>query len=137
MKKYTHLIFALLLFLMLNFIFRYPIYLCIFAFIGAMIPDLDLNFGKLHRCLFHNLWFLIIVLFLGFNFHLIDNTIAIVISMGFISHLLIDGVTPSGIYFLWPIKIFKIKGPFKTGSLNEYLIMFALLIVIGVISGII
>jgi len=135
MRKYTHLIFAFLLFLLLNIILKYSIYLALFALVGALIPDLDLKFGKLHRKLFHNIWFLGFLIFLGLHFKIINQTIAIIISIGFISHLIIDSFTPSGIMFLWPIKQPKIKGPVKTGSLNEYSVVIILLLIIGIISG--
>ena len=137
MKKYTHLIFALLLFLLFNFILKFPLYLSVFAFIGAMIPDFDLKFGKYHRKIFHNLFFLLIVIFIGFYSNLINQTIAIIISIGFVSHLIMDSLTPSGIMYFWPIEKPKIKGPIKTGSLNEYLVMIILLLIIALISGLI
>jgi len=137
MKKYTHWIFALLLFLLFQFILKFPIYLSIFAVIGTMLPDLDIKWKKYHRKLFHNIWILLIILFLGFNFHLIDRTIAIIISIGFLSHLIIDAITPTGIMFLWPLKKPKIKGPIKTGGIGEFVVMAVLLFIIFWISGLI
>jgi len=81
MRKYTHLIFAFLLFLLLNIILKYSIYLALFALVGALIPDLDLKFGKLHRKLFHNIWFLGFLIFLGLHFKIINQTIAIITSI--------------------------------------------------------
>ena len=130
MQKYTHVIFSILLFLMFNFIFHFPLYLSVFAFIGAMTPDLDLRPKKYHRKLFHNLWFLMLILFVGFSVGIIDRTFAIVFSIGFLSHLLIDGVTPMGIMPFWPFEKPKIKGPIKTGGWGEFVIMILLLLVI-------
>lgn len=130
MQKYTHIIFSILLFLLFNFIFHFPLYISIFAFIGAMIPDLDLRPRKYHRKIFHNLWFLLILLFLGFAFHVIDNMFAIVFSIGFISHLIMDALTPAGIMPFWPFTKPKIKGPIKTGGWGEFVVMIALLFII-------
>ncbi|MBU3896494.1 MAG: metal-dependent hydrolase [Nanoarchaeota archaeon] len=136
MQKYTHLIFALLVFLLLNYILHFPLYLALFAFVGAMFPDLDLKFGKLHRKLLHNVWVLLIILFVLFRTGLIDNIFAIVFSIGFVSHLVLDGLTVSGIYPFWPIEKFRIRGSAKTGKASEYLIFVIILFMVLLISGI-
>jgi len=130
MQKYTHIIFSILLFLLFNFIFHFPLYISIFAFIGAMIPDLDLRPRKYHRKIFHNVWFLLILLFIGFSFHIIDNMFAIVFSIGFFSHLIMDALTPMGIMPFWPFEKPKIKGPIKTGGWGEFVVMIILLFII-------
>ncbi len=135
MQKYTHLIFALLLFLLLNQILHFPIYLSLFAFLGAMLPDLDIKIRKLHRKIFHNIWFLMLVLFALFELHLIDQRIGIVFSIGFLSHLIADSLTHMGIMPLWPITKPKFNGPFRTGSLGEFGIMIVMIVIIFFISG--
>ena len=137
MQKYTHLIFALLLFLLLNQILHFPIYLALFAFLGAMLPDLDIKIKRLHRKIFHNLWFLAIVLFLLLQLNLINRTIAIIFSIGFISHLIADSMTHMGIMPLWPITKPKFNGPFRTGSFGEFGLMIVMIIVIFFIGGLI
>lgn len=132
MKKLTHLIFAFLLFSLFNFILNFQIYFSVFAFIGALFPDLDLGFY--HRKLFHNLWILMIALSIGFYFSLIDKTVAIIFSIGFVSHLIADSMTHKGIMPLWPIEKPKFKGPIKTGSIWEYALMIAMLAVILLIG---
>jgi len=132
MQKRTHLLFAVLLFLMLNNILEFPIYLSIFVIVGALIPDIDLFPRKYHRKICHNIWFLLICLMMGYQFLEFNQTILIVFSIGFISHLISDSITPMGIMFLWPIKKPKIKGPIRTGSILEYII--ALFILLGIFS---
>jgi membrane-bound metal-dependent hydrolase YbcI (DUF457 family) len=100
-----------------------------FAFIGVLLPDLDVRPRKLHRKLFHNVWFLIIVLFVAYNLGIDKNT-AIILSIGFISHLIGDSLTHKGIMPLWPIKKPKFNGPIKTGGFGEYLIVLVLLLLI-------
>ncbi len=134
MQKYTHVIFAILLFLLFNFIFRFPLYVSIFAFIGAMIPDIDLKPKKYHRKLLHNVWVLILILFAGFSLSLIDRMFAIAFSIGFLSHLIIDGITPMGIMPFWPIKKPRIRGPIKTGGWGEFAVMIFLLFIIFLIA---
>ena len=130
MQKYTHLIFAFLLFILFNFIFHFPIYLSLFAFLGAMLPDLDIKIKKMHRKIFHNIWFLLITLTLLFKLGLIDRTIAIIFSIGFISHLIADSLTHTGIMPFWPIEKPRFSGPFRTGSLGEFGLMIIMIIVI-------
>lgn len=135
MQKHTHLIFALLLFLMLNFILHFPIYLSLFAFLGAMLPDLDIKIRKLHRKIFHNIWFLAIVLFILFQLRYIDKAVAIAFSIGFISHLIADSMTHMGIMPLWPIEKPKFNGPFRTGSLGEYALLLVMIAAVFFIAG--
>ncbi|MDD5417123.1 MAG: metal-dependent hydrolase [Candidatus Aenigmarchaeota archaeon] len=137
MQKYTHLVFAFLVFLLLNQVFHYPLYLAFIAFIGTMLPDLDIKVKNLHRKIFHNLWFLALVLFVLFRMGLIDNQFAIIFSIGFISHLVADSLTHMGIMPLWPIPVPKFNGPVKTGSLGEFGVLIFLIIIIFMIGGLI
>mgnify|MGYP001562115262 CR=1 FL=1 len=129
MERMTHLILAFLVLLLFGFVLSFPIYMAFFAFIGVLLPDLDVRPKKLHRKLFHNIWFLIIVLFIAYNLGLDKNT-AIILSIGFISHLIGDSLTHKGIMPLWPIKKPKFNGPVKTGGFGEYLIVLVLLLLI-------
>ena len=135
MQKHTHLTFAFLFFLLLKFSMSFPIYFALFAFLGAMLPDLDIKIKKMHRKIFHNFWFLAIVLFLLFQLSLIDRTIAIIFSLGFISHLVADSLTHMGIMPFWPIKKPKFNGPFRTGSLGEYALLIVMILIILVIGN--
>lgn len=112
-------------------------YLAIVAFIGAMLPDLDIKIKNLHRKIFHNVWFLAIVLFVLFRLNFIDNSFAIVFSIGFLSHLVADSLTHMGIMPLWPVPVPKFNGPVKTGSLGEYGLMLGMILVIFLIGGLI
>lgn len=75
-----------------------------------------------------------IALSIGFYFSLIDKTVAIIFSIGFVSHLIADSMTHKGIMPLWPIEKPKFKGPIKTGSIWEYALMIAMLAVILLIG---
>ena len=131
MEKMTHITLAFLVLLLFGFVLNFPIYMAIFAFIGVLIPDLDTKPRRLHRKLFHNVWMLIIFLFLGFvSGVLFNREVAIIFSIGFLSHLIGDSLTHKGIMPLWPIKKPKFNGPIKTGGIGEYLIVLVLLIMI-------
>jgi len=135
-QKYTHLIFAFLLFSLFNFILNFPVYISVFAFIGAMVPDLDIKVRSLHRKIFHNVWFLFIILFVLLQSGVIDNMVAAVFSIGFISHLITDSLTPTGIMPFWPIEKPRFRGKIKTGSSFEFLFMIAMLVFIFVFSSV-
>jgi membrane-bound metal-dependent hydrolase YbcI (DUF457 family) len=126
MQKVTHLIFAFLVLILFGFVLNFPIYMSLFAFVGVLLPDLDFKFKKYHRKVFHNIWFLVIVLFIGFQIGLLNR----ILSIGFFSHLIGDSLTHRGIMPLWPVKRPKFNGPIKTGGFGEYLIILVLLLVI-------
>ncbi|MEM7824190.1 MAG: metal-dependent hydrolase [Candidatus Aenigmatarchaeota archaeon] len=128
MQRWTHLVFAALLFVGFNFILHMPLYFSLFAFIGAIIPDMDIGF--MHRKLLHNIWALAVMLILGFKFGLMDRAVAIAFSLGFFSHLASDALTHMGVMPLWPITRPKIHGPIKTGGLGEFLVLATLLFVL-------
>jgi inner membrane protein len=137
MKKRTHLIFAVLLFLLLNGIFSFPLAFAVFAAAGALVPDLDLLSMVLHRKLLHNLWALAAFVFAGMSIALFDKSTAIAFSIGFISHLIADALTPMGIKPLWPMGLPHIKGPVRTGSLAEWVLVIVLLFAVGYVAGIV
>jgi len=129
MQRMTHLIMAFLILLLFGFVLTFPIYMAFFAFLGVLLPDLDVRPRKYHRKLCHNVWFLMIVLFIAYNLGL-DRTAAIIISIGFFSHLISDALTHKGVVPLWPLKKPKFNGPIKTGGFGEYLIVLVLLLLI-------
>ena len=120
---------AFLILLLFGFVLTFPIYMAFFAFLGVLLPDLDVRPRKYHRKLCHNVWFLMIVLFIAYNLGL-DRTAAIIISIGFFSHLISDALTHKGVVPLWPLKKPKFNGPIKTGGFGEYLIVLVLLLLI-------
>jgi membrane-bound metal-dependent hydrolase YbcI (DUF457 family) len=71
-----------------------------------------------------------IMLFAGFSLQLLDRGEAIIFSIGFLSHLIGDSLTHHGIMPLWPIQRPKFNGPISTGSIGEYIVVVALLIMI-------
>ncbi len=135
MQRHTHIIFAILLFIVFSIYYNFPLFYGIFAIIGTLIPDIDIKIKGLHRKLFHNVWFLGLVLITGFYFSLINYIIAIIFSIGFISHLISDSLTHMGIMPFWPIEKPKFRGPMKTGSKEEFVLMIIMLFVIFWVGG--
>jgi inner membrane protein len=109
----------------------------------SLLPDIDkvqskvsskikvvsfiIRFFLGHRGLMHSIWIPILFYLLVFMF---SFEVAIAISFGYLSHLILDGLTPAGVKLLWPLKK-KLKGFIRTGSLTEYLV-FVLLIILDV-----
>ncbi len=97
----THLLFALAL----AYILRLP---RIPMAIGGIIPDLDLllqyGFPFVHRGIIHTPFFLTVCVV--FLYLVVDNSTTFAFGAGFLSHLLLDIITPSGIPLLYPLPVY-------------------------------
>jgi inner membrane protein len=136
----THLSFALFLGLM---IFRYtdlPVNLAVFLILlllGSLAPDIDsptsfmgrktkpVSWFFKHRGPIHSflamMVFTAILLLITPNFYY-----ALAFVLGYLSHLLMDSVTPTGIPFFWPSKK-RMRGKIRTAGLIDVLILFVLI----------
>ena len=129
------------------------------VFLGSIIPDIDhpksfishlsiftkvgskvISLGG-HRGPTHTIW----ATLLSFPFALIlfrwlgigGFVLAGIFTLGYLSHLLADSLTVSGVAWFSPFDKYKIKGPVRTGSVFEILIFLLLSIVILQSSGIV
>ena len=145
MRYYTHLAFSFLVgVLLIKYLSISNQILFILLFMGfSLLPDIDKVQSKIsskiklvsfvirfflgHRGLMHSIWIPLLFYLLLFMF---SFDIAIAISFGYLSHLILDGLTPSGVKLFWPLKK-KLKGFIRTGSLVEYL-LFVLLLILDV-----
>jgi inner membrane protein len=148
MLWYTHLAFGLLtgLFL-LPFVNHANIYIFFaFVLIGALIPDIDTPTSKIgskfgifskaiekvfgHRGIVHTIWGMIVLC--GLFWYFVNRTYGTALSIGFLSHLLIDGLTKKGINFTHPIAKLHLSGFIETGSMGEviFLVIIAALVII-------
>ena len=73
----------------------------------------------------------------GFASGLMNNQIATSFSIGFISHLLSDSLTKTGIMPFWPIQKPRFRGPVSTGGLTEYAFVIGISVAIACTLGII
>ena len=144
----THLVFSFLIGLViinyLDFSNKY-LFLAILTF-ASVLPDIDLPRSKIgkkfgfisriiniffgHRGLFHSLFLGLILFFVFYYFNL--KLIAIAVLIGYISHLLMDGLTKEGVLFFTPFSSLRLKGFIRTGSFFEYLLFFVLIILVVV-----
>jgi len=141
----THLAFSLLIGLLTYnyFDLNYIIFILIILFTG-ILPDIDhpksklgrklkilsypINFIFGHRGLFHSL-----LIALGFSFliWMIFGDYYIPFFIGFLSHLIADGITKQGIDFTYPFNFFKVIGMIKTGGFIEKIIFLLLIVING------
>lgn len=111
--------------------------------LGSLLPDVDHPHSKLgnklgilskffnalagHRTIFHSIFFALLIP--GLVWYFLSKPYGIALFVGYLSHLVMDGLTKSGINFLHPISTLRLKGFVETGSLTETLV-FALIILL-------
>lgn len=94
---------------------------------GRVVPFISIPLSALvgHRGVTHSLLAVVgMFLFCAVNFE--SSNMAIALTIGYLSHLLADFLTNSGIPALWPKKQRYVLPVFKTGSFLEYLVTIAL-----------
>ena len=132
----THLSFALLLGLL---VIRFTslsvnnFYFLAFILIGSFLPDIDsanaligkkikpLSSFLMHRGFIHSM--LVMVLFTVIVMLVTQNPgCALGFMLGFLSHLILDGLTITGIAFFWPSQL-RVRGKLRTGGLLEWILL--------------
>src|SRR3989344_8224130 len=143
MLFYTHLLFGVAFFLVVREFapeISTPIFL-VFILFGSILPDIDEPksrisrwsgiFGKIigllskHRGFFHSLLF-IALLYLVLNYFF-GHYYGLAVVLGFLAHIIGDGLTPMGINLFYPFVEGRIQGPIRTGSWQEKVLMGLLL----------
>ncbi len=116
--------------------------------LGGLLPDIDepnstigrripgsfiVKFLFGHRGFWHSLLAaaLVYLLILGVT----SSTFAVLFVAGYISHLLLDACTPSGVPFLYPIKHNYSLNLIKTGGVIEYAFLVFLLAAVFFTTG--
>lgn len=147
MKTATHALFGVSLVLQLYIMFpslqSYSplIFGLILAFIGSTIPDLDhpanpglISFISKHRGWTHSIFGAIVFtvlfgyLFMSYNF---SFSYVLPFFIGYISHLALDSLTPTGVKWYWPyINESYTKNWIVTGSKRESLLHSTLIILL-------
>ena len=135
----THLVFGFLFGLLASSIFNVGnIYLfMLFVLFAAGLPDIDhpkskygrrlgiiskaINLVAGHRGIFHSLLF---ALLFGIAFWYFNKTIGLGIFIGYLSHLIGDGLSREGVNLLYPFSKLEIRGFFRVGSFIEHILFF-------------
>ena len=138
----THLIFSLLIGTLTFQYFNFNPYLFVaLVALGGMIPDIDKTGSTInntlkitkpitlitkHRGLFHSLFFgALISSLIIFYF---NKPIGVALLIGFLSHILIDGLNEAGVNFIYPLQKLHLSGPIETGSVSEHILTIILTI---------
>lgn len=115
--------------------------LYLLCLLGGLLPDIDIAtsyFGRRfkiigwvfkHRGFFHTAY---AAIFFAAPLALLDYAYALAFLTGYMSHLLLDSLTPKGTKLLWPIA--NLKGHIRTGSIYDYAIFVVATCVLAAIS---
>jgi inner membrane protein len=136
----THLSFGLFLGLMILRYVDLPVNLAVFLILlllGSLAPDIDSSTSFLGRktkpvsWLFHHRGaihsFLAMMIFTAVLLLINPNLYyALAFVLGYLSHLLMDSVTPTGVPMLWPSKK-RMKGKIRTTGMIDVIVMVFLL----------
>lgn len=138
----THLIFSFFICLLIinSFDIQNKTVFIIIILIASALPDIDSHKSKIgrnikpvsflinlffrHRGIFHSPFVLILISML---IAIINHEIAIAFFIGYLSHLVLDSLTPSGIMLFYPFSKKRTKGFIRTGSLWENILFILLL----------
>ena len=146
MMWFTHLVFGLFLGLLsLRFVSPASPWLFVFlASLAALFPDVDHPHSLInkkfaltrwashlltHRGFFHSLFPVILLYLLVVPF---SKDIAFALSLGYLSHVFIDGFTKMGVNLLYPFTSLRLQGFIETGSVAEWLVFG--IVVVGIVA---
>jgi len=147
MMWYTHVTFAVLLFLILKIPLALPWLSLPVCLLAALLPDIDHRGSKIgrkmsitsrlvtlvfnHRGIIHSLAaavaFFVVIMVASFSFGF-SITYGYAFLLGYASHLFMDSLNPRGVAWLAPLVKHRVRSHVRTNSIGE-------LIVLVVISG--
>ena len=146
----THFIFGILLGLLFMNYFDEKIIFFIFVLIGSILPDIDTPKSKIgkkvflsrifkfflgHRGFIHSIYPVIFVFVVFYYFNMVYAGWGFLI--GYLGHLVLDGLTKQGVNFLQPLSSFKIRGFIKVGGFLEKIVFGLIIVLILVRLGLI
>jgi len=138
----THIILGIVLFILTRNLFGggNEIIFFLLVLLGAILPDIDSKNSKInkwsgivgiiatffakHRGIFHSVLFHLALFFVLIP--LIGVYYASGLFLGYLAHFIGDGVTKAGLAPLYPLSLYKIKGPLKVGGIVEGIILILL-----------
>ena len=90
---------------------------------GRIIAFFTKHRGIFHSIVLHLAIFLVMTYFFGVYY-------GRGLFLGYLAHLIGDGVSRRGILIFYPFSKFKIKGPLKVGGIAEWLIMGCMILIV-------
>ena len=142
MRFRTHLAFSFLIGLLIinSFNIQNKTIFITMLLVASALPDIDSYKSKIgkkvkpisflinlffrHRGIFHSLSLLILISAL---ISIVNHETAAAFFIGYLSHLVLDSLTPSGVMFFYPFSMKRTKGLIRTGSLFENILLILLL----------
>jgi len=144
MLFFTHLMLGIVSFFLVKGYFNANIWFFLVLLLGAILPDIDEYKSKInqwsgiigktvsllvkHRGIFHSFVFALFLFFVISSFF--GFTYGWALLIGYFSHLVGDSLTPMGVQMFYPFSKFKLKGPIKTGSIYETIILVGLIVLV-------
>ena len=140
----THILLGIVLFILTRNLFGggNEIIFFLLVLLGAILPDIDSKNSKInrwsgiigiiatffakHRGIFHSVLFHLALFFVLTP--IIGVYYASGLFLGYLAHFIGDGVTKAGLAPLYPLSLYKIKGPLKVGSFFEGVILLLLFV---------
>lgn len=88
---------------------------------GAVIPDFDTKLPLKHRGLSHTVWPALVIMAVGFLTPKPLGNAVVGAGIGYLSHLLADGMTVSGVAPFAPFSAWRMRGAIRTtGNLRPF-----------------
>ncbi len=146
MLFHTHILLGVVVFLLIKDFFHGGNQIIFFflVLLGSILPDIDERKSKInrwsgilgiviafffkHRGLFHSILFHLGIFFI--IYHFFNLYYASGLFIGYLAHVLGDGVTLMGLSLFYPFSNFKVKGPIKVGGFLESIILVVLFVLI-------
>lgn len=99
---------------------------------GSIAPDFDIKLGIKHRTITHSL---LMLFFTSLIIKNINFNIGLIWFINYLSHLILDSLTKSGVKFFYPSKKNYGLRLFKTGDIFDYIIRVVGIMLIFLIIG--
>ncbi len=141
MRLGTHIALGLLSSICGYFFLKLDFNFVLVAGFSSFLPDIDhpmqfkWGMGVRHRTFLHNIWAMLLValvVFIVFR----DLVLVSGIILGYLSHLLADSMTKTGVSWLYPIKgKFHLSGPLSMSNESEAIVERILLVVSIALTG--
>lgn len=118
----------------------------VLVLVGALLPDIDHEGSKInkmlpvtkwvarffeHRGFFHSI-FPPLIIFLALYFFTGWSFAGVALAVGYVSHLLSDGLTKMGVNFLHPVANLRLGGFIETGTIWEHVVFFGVVVLSAV-----